>query len=185
MAKKKIYLTPLIFGIFLLIFIFLGLLPQIKNLKKSSEDFVFQKNTLNLIESQIGNFQDFQENYSFYQLTLEKIKESFVDLEAPVNFIEFLERESKDSNVEIKISSSVSSPIKSDFWQELGFQILIGGAFSNCLRFLERLERGPYLVEISQLNIQRIEERTPQRDLEGLLKGDVIFSSEFKVFSQR
>lgn len=181
-AKRKIYITSICFFVIFLIAIIFGILPLLREMKKSSENLIFQKRALNLFQSQLSDLEGFQENYSFYQPTLEKIEKSFVDPEVPVDFIEFLEREAQKSGLQIEISPLTLLPTETDPWQSTGFQILVAGTFQSCLSFLERLEQSPYLVEIFQLNIERIEEKGRRRIFETLTLGDVIFNIALKTF---
>ena len=180
--KRKIYITSLCFLIIFSLAIIFGILPLLAELKKSSELLDFQKKALNLFQSQLIDLENFQQKYSLYQPTLERIEKSFVSPEAPVLFVEFLEEEAQKSDIEIEISPLTLSPAKTDPWQNIGFQVFIGGPFPNCLKFLERLEQSSWLVEIFQLNIHRIEEGGREKRLEGLLPGDVSFNISLKTF---
>jgi len=182
-VKRKIYLTAISFLIIFALAIILGILPLIKEIKRSSENLVFQKRALDFFQQQLMNLEDFQENYSFYQPTLERIEMSFVAAEAPVNFIEFLEREAQESELKIEIYPLILPLAKTDLWRSSSLRIMVGGPFSNCSAFLEKLEQSLYLVEVFQLTIERIEEEGPGRRFEGLSLGDVSFNISLKTFS--
>jgi len=183
-ARQKIYLTSVLFGILFLLLIIFGILPSLGKVKKSSQELSFQKSTLNLFQSQLEDLRDFQKKFTSYQSLLAKLENSFVVKEAPIRFIEFLEKEAKSSDISLEIVPLNLKPSEVDLWFPLGFSLSFGGSFPDCLRFLERLERGPFLVEISQLNIGRISEKsTWQRKFENLQPGDVYFTLTLKVFS--
>jgi len=182
-AKRKIYLTVLVFVSIFAVLITFGVLPQIRELKKVSQNLVFQKNKLNLFQNQLASFEDFKKNYILYQPNLEKIKKSFIDPKIPIDFIEFLERESKKEGVQIKIYPLSVSPAKTDPWKSIGFRILVGGTFPNCLRFLGKIEQSSYLFEIFQANIERIGKERQKREFENLSSGDVYFQILLKAFS--
>ncbi|MCD6500868.1 hypothetical protein J7K42_02525 [bacterium] len=181
-AKRKIYLINLSFLTVFCLGIIFGVLPLLAEIKKSSEDLRFQKRAFNLFQNQLTDLENFQKDYSSYQSTLEKIKKSFVSPDVPIRFIEFLEKEARESEIEIEIFPLTFSSPQSDSWKSTGFRIFVGGPFSNCLRFLERLEQSSYLVEIFQLNIERMGEKG-QRRFESLSPGDVIFNISLKTFS--
>ncbi|MBZ9572717.1 hypothetical protein KJA17_00775 [Patescibacteria group bacterium] len=180
-AKRKIYIISICFFVIFTLAIIFGITPLVGEIKKSSENLIFQKRAFNLFQSQLKDLENFQKNYSLYQSTLERIEKSFVVLEAPIDFIEFLEKEAQKSDLKIEISPLTLPPAETDPWGSTGFQISVGGPFPSCLKFLERLERSPYLVEIFQLNIERIEEKGNRR-FEGLSPGDVSFNIALKAF---
>ena len=181
-AKRKIYIISTCFFVIFVVAIIFGITPLLKEIKKSSENLVFQKRALNLFQSQLVDLENFQKNYSLYQPTLERIEKSFVVSEAPIDFIEFLEREAQKSGLKIEISPLTLSPSETDPWWSTGFQISIGGPFPSCLGFLERLEQSAYLIEIFQLNIERIGEKGRAGRFEGLSPGDISFNIALKTF---
>lgn len=182
-AKRKIYLTTISFLVIFALAIIFGILPLMAEIEKSSENLIFQKRALDLFQQQLMNLEDFQENYSFYQPTLARIEKSFVAAEAPVNFIEFLEREAQKADLKIEIYPLILPLAETDLWKSSGLRVTVAGPFSSCSRFLERLERAPYLLEIFQLNIERIGEKGPGKKFEGLAQGDVSFNISLRTFS--
>jgi len=181
-AKRKIYIISICFLVIFVVAIIFGVTPLLKEIKKSSENLVFQKRALNLFQSQLVDLENFQKNYSLYQPTLERIEKSFVASEAPIDFIEFLEREAQKSGLKIEISPLTLSLIKTDPWWSTGFRVFVGGSFPSCLRFLEILEQAPYLIEIFQLDIERIGEKGRGGRFGGLVSGDVNFNIALKTF---
>ena len=172
--KKKIYITLLCFVIVFGILIKFGILPSIEALKRNSQALSLQKKALNLFQSQVEDLKNFQKEFSQYQPILEKVNHSFVAREAPINVIEFLEEEARNLNLPIEISPLIITQKKTDPWVPVAFSISFAGTFPNCLRFLERLEQSLWLIEISQLNIERISEKKTS---------DVSFFLTFKAFS--
>jgi hypothetical protein len=182
--KKKIYIGLFCFSVFFAITIGFGVFPFLEELKKSSQELNLQQATLDLLQSRLKNLEDLQKEYLLYQPTLKNLQNSFVAPDAPIEFIEFLEKEAKNLNLLIKISPLTIPQQKDDPWLSVGFSVTLGGPFPDCLMFLERLEQSPFLVEISQLNIERIaERRTPPKGFETLKVGDVTFRLILKAFS--
>jgi hypothetical protein len=174
--NKNTY-TYFIFFLWIALFCFLlrfGIFFFVGEFRELSRGIVLQKKVQNLIESRIKDYENFIDNYSFYEPVFEKIENSFVDKKAPIEFIEFLEKEANDANLSIKIFSLVvDNSEKKENWTPIGFQILLEGNFSNGLRFLERIERCPWLVEISQLNVEKNSENN-----------NVKFSMEIRVLAR-
>ena len=182
-AKRKIYVTTICFLVIFVLAVIFGILPLMTEIKKSSENLVFQRRVLDLFQQQLMNLEDFQENYSFYQSTLERIEKSFVVPEAPIDFIEFLEREAQKAGLEFEIYPLALPLAETDLWKSSGLRVMTAGPFSSCSRFLERLEQSPYLLEIFQLNIERIGEEGLGKKFETLVLGDTIFNINLKTFS--
>lgn len=158
--------------------------PLSNMLKNSSQNLVRQRDTLNLFQEQLSSLEDFQRKHSLYQEYLARIENSFVDPGSPINFMEFLETQAARANLQIQKSPSLPSFTADDPWLSTGLEILLGGSFENCLRFLERLQHSPWLIEISQLEIERVSEGSIQsRAFKGLSPDDVYFTLSLKVFS--
>jgi len=137
-----------------LIFIF-GVYPIFKDIEKNSEEVFRQKKELVILEAQITNLEKFKTVYKELEEILKKIQDLFVDLQVPVDFIRFLETTAESCSLDISISPTSSGKFGNDYWQSLIFQISNRGSFPNFLRFLEKLENSPYLIEIQSLNISR------------------------------
>lgn len=179
--KQKIYLILIIWAVVFGILIRFGLLPFFEAIKKNSEELTFQRGALQFFQNRIEDFENYQKNYSLYQPIFEKIDNSFVDPEVPIEFIKFLEKEAEKSELLIKISPLTFTPGESQPGVPVGFQVSFEGSFSNCLRFVERLEQSSFLVEIPRLTVQRIGKKAVA---EGLETGDISFILEIKVFSK-
>lgn len=153
----------------ILIFVFL-IYPTFSEIKKSSQDFLSQKEKLTSLETKAENLEKFQTYYQEIKSNLEKIDKLFVNPEVPVDFISFLEETSRDSDVAIKIAPG--SLAKTAPWSSLFFQIATVSSFPNFLKFLEKLESSIYLIEIQNLNIARLSE------------DDVSANISLKVYTQ-
>ena len=184
LTKKKVYITLFIFSLLIGVLIRFGFFPVFQGLKESSQELLLQKKVLNLFQSQVGDLKNFQRDYSLFQPVLEKLQSSFIDKEVPIDFIEFLERETVKAGLSIKIFPFAISLSEKDPWLPVAFSISVGGVSSDYLRFLERLEQSPWLTEISQLNIERITERNARtKEFETLKVGDIYATLILKAFS--
>lgn len=183
-TNKKIYLVLILWVIFFGVLIGFYLAPSIKDLREKSQRLVFQNKVQDLFKFKVEDFKKFQNTYSLYQPSLEKMENSFIDPDVPIKFFKFLEQEAQKANVLIDIFplSDIKST-ENDLWKASGFKLTIAGNFSDCLKFLERLERSSWLNEIMQVKIERIEERRV-KELKELESGQVISSLSVKVFSR-
>jgi len=183
--KRTIYAVLIIWVLIFGLLIRFGLLPLFEDVEENSRELAFQKEALQFLEFRIEDFEHFKENYSYYQSVLEKIDNSFVNQEVPIEFIEFLEKEAEKSGLSIRISPLTVARGGGDLGSPVGFQISLMGNFPDCLRFLERLEQSSFFVEISQLNISKASvKKTMKTGLETVETGDVSFILKIKAFSK-
>lgn len=162
---KKIYpVGGILLIINLILFIFV-IFPLIQGIKKSSKDLILEKSELFLLEQRKNNLENLKKISDFYQKDLEKIDASFVDPETPIAFIGFLEKTAVSSQVGIEISLAGG---KSDVESLRSFNVALESSFPNFLKFLEKLENGPYPIEVSTLNMGRT--------LESKISATLIFS---------
>ncbi len=169
-SNNKNYFILILWIIFLGVLTGVVIFPCLRDIEKESQQIVFQKKILNFFENRIKDFQNVQEGYYLYQPVAEKIGVSFIDREVPIEFIEFLEKEAGDFGLTIDISPFNVPFDEKDLWLSAGFQVFLKGNFSDCLKFLERLEKSPWLVDILQLRV-------------GEVKKELSFILTLKVFS--
>lgn len=183
--KRKIFF--ILISIILIVFILMLLLVifLIKDIQRNSQEFLLERKMLTLMEREFQEFENFERDSAFYQSNLEKLDKLFLNPKVPIDFVQFLEEESGNIGLLIKISPSIITSRKSDPWESIGFQILLTGSFPNCLKFLEKLQISPWLLEVQMTEVKRITEKELQ--LEGLKDfslGDVSFSIILKVYTK-
>jgi hypothetical protein len=183
--KRKIFSILTVFILIVFSLMLLLAISLIKDIKKSSQEFVLERKTLSLLEGQFQKFEDFEENSAFYQSNLEKLGKLFLNPEVPVDLIQFLEEESGNLGLLIKISPSTITSRKTDPWESIGFQISLTGSFSACLKFLEKLQTSSWLLEVERTEVQRIPEKELQlEELKNFSLGDVFFSLILRVYTK-
>ncbi len=161
--KNKIYISLAIFITINLLFIVLLIYPFFKEIKKTSEELLLQKSNLLSFLEEIKNLKSSEEFYETNLENVEKIDEQFIDSEIPIEFIRFLEKNATDSQLSIEVSPLTAVKKETELWPSIFFQISTNGSFPNFLKFLEKLENGPYLVEVINLNLKRlVEEKTKE-----------------------
>ena len=92
------------------------------------------------------NIKDFNDNFKRYQSDLEKIERLFVDISEPIEFIKFLEQEATSSGLSIEIAPPVLREKGDNPWASFDFDLTLNGSFPDIVRFVDRLEAGPYLI---------------------------------------
>lgn len=177
-TKKKIYLYLAILIGVSLVFLVLILPGLLKAIREDSEKLISLQNELIFLQKEKENLKQLEVIYQTSQADLEKINALFVDPEVPVEFIDFLEKNGELSQQEIDISLVQRKQGEDEPWPSLLFQISTSGSFPNFLKFLERLQSSPYLVEILNLNIKKATKTGT------LLPGEVESTFLIKVFTR-
>jgi hypothetical protein len=155
----------------------------IKDIEKDYKKLNSQKQELYLFQKQIQEFESFKDETGFYKSDFKKIEQLFVNKETPIDFIQFLEKQSQELGILIKISPITIMPKENDLWENLGFRINLTGSFPKCLAFLEKVQLSKWLSDIEKLEISRISERDISiHKLEDFFEGDVFFSINLKVY---
>lgn len=182
--KRKIYLISVLF-----IFLILGLLfclisPLFSTIKKDSLEYLSQKENLISTEKKKKELINIEKTYADIEPNLAKIDALFVNPEEPVEFINFLEKSAQELNLSIQISL-INKEAGEKPWPGIYFQIKTAGSFSNFMKFLEKLESAPYLIEVENMNIKRASETQARFETIKTLKtGDVQITLDIKVYTR-
>ncbi len=176
--NKEILIPSAIIGILSLGLIFLVIFPLKNEIKKNSEEFNQIKNNLALLETKTEDIEEIKQDYQNFQTRIEQVNKLFIDFDAPLEFINFLENNAEDTGLSIEISSLSSKKIKEDPWPSLTFQMKLKGPSSNFLSYIQKLENAPYLIEITRLYIRKLEQQ------EGVEKG-IEANVSIKVFARQ
>jgi len=154
--KQKIYIIILAFFLTAVLLILFFIYPALKEIQKSSKELISEKNNSFIIAKELDEVENFRKKYEKYIPDLEKIDNLFVDSKNPVEFIKFLENTASDTGVRLEISSpSFSDNAK---FPLMIFRLSSYGDFSGNLSFINKLETGPYLIKIQNLDIGRYQD---------------------------
>ena len=196
---KKIYLSIAIFGIISALLVVFVILPLFKEIKAISQNLFFKKNKIVYLSEERENIKKIENLYKTYQSDLDRIENLFVDPEIPIEFIGFLEKTATDSQIKLEIfsmtrvaarggdeqSSATTKKTEQEPWQSLSAQLLVTGSFSNFSKFLHKLENGPYLIEVLDLNTKKLTEREVQAaGFENIPEADTITAFSIKAFTK-
>lgn len=152
--KKKIIISIISLLFLIVLFIILVLSPLLLEIKHISQSVPLKKQEVADLEKKLENLNKFKNILPEISSNAEKVNQLFISLRAPIDFREFLEEAAQDSKVAIEISpASLSQAASTDPWQFNLLNLDLAGPFSNFSNFLEKLESGPYLIAIQNLNI--------------------------------
>ena len=159
-ALRKIYTSIVVFAIIFLLVVVLVVYPLFLKIKENSEQLADARKKLLSSAMEEELYIEVQELYKKRLPDLERITQVFIDPDAPLGLINFFEKEATTSAVQIEITSISKRAGTKDPWPSLLVQISAKGSFPNFLKFLERLENGPYLIEASEMNVKGLVEKS-------------------------
>lgn len=155
---NKTNLTIVIFLVLVILMTAFVVLPLFRQIDNNSKSLVVQKENFTVLEASIANLEKFKVLYQELENMLERVDNLFVDSELPVEFIAFLENTSEKHQLEIDILFTSDKKTENDSWSYLNFQITSVGSFPNFLKFLEKLENSPYLIEPQNISVNKLAE---------------------------
>lgn len=153
--SKKIYISLVVFGTMLLLFIFLIFIPSFEQIKKNVDNLSFQKEMFSSLKYEKSAIKKSREAYQSLKPEIAKIDDLFLSSESPVEFLNYLEQVSKASGIG-KIGISKISYLKEDNpWASFSLQISFASDFLNFSKFLESLENAPRVIQIQNLDLKK------------------------------
>ncbi len=155
-----------------LLYLVLGAIQQ------GSLDVAAEKQEVVSMQLQDKQVSDFKAKYQGYKENLDKAGQLFVDAENPVDFIQFLEGVAVNTNVNADITVGGAKTLDAA-QKPITFQIDITGSFRGILQFSQQLEMSPYLVNVTNVTIRKIEKsvlskNVPQGDLEAFISLEAL-----------
>ena len=150
--KKELKIIYLSAGIFFIILIFLVTFPLLKSIENSYSDEIKTRNDMVNYKNQEKKYTEFVGQYSNINTTFDDL---FIDKGAPIEIIEFWEKIASEDGVSIEILANGIPGQSANGWNYMSFTIRLGGSFKNITKVLEKIEKEPYLGEISKIAIQK------------------------------
>jgi len=152
---KKIYISLVIFGTLFLLFVFLIYLLALNQIKKDTQDLVFQRDVYFSLKSKEGTLEKLSKDYQNLRPELAKINDLFLDPENPIKFLNYLEKTGNSLGLSVKTSSLSFSQDEKNPWSALCLQVFLTSDFSSFTRFLESLENSPFVLQLQNLNLEK------------------------------
>ena len=154
--------------ILLLLFItFLGIILAVfacfilfEDIQENSKDYVARRTAIANIEANFENQKNLKNVFRDHELNFKKFENLFVEQDAPIEFFEFLEDTAEHCSLSIDISSSSVKEPEEGENKYLNLQIQLKGDEQNFLRFLEQIENSDYFIEVTSLNLSKVNKGT-------------------------
>lgn len=156
--KQRTIIFLIIFGIVITGLLGFIIYFQLRGISRASEELIAEKKELILFQKRMGQLEQFKKTYKELEPNLKKMDNLFVDPEVPIDLIKFWENVAEKRGLSIEISPAIIRSLSSAPWNSMGFQIVLAGSFSDFLKFLEKIENSPNLIEIQSLALKKQEE---------------------------
>ncbi|OGZ84260.1 MAG: hypothetical protein A2599_00680 [Candidatus Staskawiczbacteria bacterium RIFOXYD1_FULL_39_28] len=153
-AQNKIYLISAVFTLVILAIAMFLIWPVFKNIEGGVKELSLLKNDIVFSREEIAGLQSFQNKYEAYKPNLEKLDGMFVDPNSPIEFIKFVEKKSLDAGVVPEINMSQGLQAQGEGLAFMIFRINFKGSLQKILEISEKMEAGPYFLEIQSLKIR-------------------------------
>lgn len=166
--KQQLYISifSIILVTFLLFLFFIS--PSLRAIVSNSEELALRRQELASIEYLSQSFEGFEKNFQFYKEGLSQVddllqKESLIDPEIPVNFINFFKDEALNLDLVLKISPITFHESDNGQWGFMSFRVEGKGKFDDIMSFLEKMENSRWLIKETSFDISNIEDNTNQK----------------------
>jgi Tfp pilus assembly protein PilO len=157
--RQKFYFTIGFLSLLFSLLLFGVVFPRFREIERAFESLRAAKQERSSLELQLASLREFATRLDELDNEFQKIREDvFVDSKAPIEFVQFLESMAANTGLDIKIISATQTRGKV-FEKALLFDIEITGSASGAFRFLAKLEKASYFVEIKGFQLQGSQEQ--------------------------
>ncbi len=155
-SNKKYILTIglIVLAIIALVFLSFFFLSETM---QNSQDLVDIRKEIDYNRQKVVSLNVFSESYHKYEPIIQRTENVLIDPDSPVEVVRFLEEATSDLNLSFSISSISSSPARrgNDYWDSFLLSASAEGPLNSLIDFLEILEKGYYLFELSDMSVTK------------------------------
>lgn len=154
-TKKQIYIIAALFFLISTSTVVFLVYPALNNIKQASAQMQNMQNQILSLEAESVQVDAFKTDYKDYELNFEKAEKLFINKRDLVDFIKFLEESASDLKLKLDINLLPASQAN-DSENNIMFQMSLKGKFPDAVKFIEKLEFGPYLVNVENIRVQKL-----------------------------
>lgn len=144
----------LFFSVIFLAIVGMVIGPLVLGIEDIGTSIKEQDQNMLVLDERIAKAKEFRSFRAENEEDLAKLEKSLVKAEMPLDFINFLEDVSRECQVISSFSPIASPKAEKDGLPSISFQVVITGNFSSAMKFLKKIESGPYFIEIGNLTIK-------------------------------
>jgi len=146
---KKVLIISLVITILLVILSVFFVWPSLGQVEEQSRKLSYVRDTISAFDKEAVEIEKFKQNYNNYLPNLQEMSRMFVEPDNLVGFIEFLEKSAEESEVYVEVQPQVSLQKEA---KTAVFGLSCSGSLSGTVNFLEHLERGNYLINVTNFS---------------------------------
>ena len=177
-AKQKIVIATASFGAFTVIFLVMVVYAVLQGVLEDRGQVLTHKRELLQLqeyEKSSRELEMFSTQYAGEFLLLEDL---LVDSETPIAFFRFLDGTADLFRLRIEKAPGAVQHLKGDRWPSFEIRFAGDGVYPDVMAFLQKIENGPYLLEIKNFTL------TTEKGFTDVGQGEVEFTSSWKVFTR-
>lgn len=131
------------------------IIPLSKEIHNYSERIIEGKKAAISFKNKLDMVEEIEKERAILSQNLRVAESLFTDYDVPVNLIRFWEKTARECDLKIDINPISSG--KSDYfnWKTMQFEISLAGDYSEILRFITKIESGPFLAQSQNLILSK------------------------------
>ena len=182
--KAKLYLSILLIAIIVISLFFFIICPIFSDIKQNSENLLENKKELASIEYLTKSFEDFEKNFELYEEGLKEMegllnKESLIDPEIPIEFINFFKEKSQELDLNLRITALSTDDVEDNHWNTLKFRVTGVGRVDHVRNFIEKLENSKWLLSVVEFTAS-----SHQLDGEDVSRNYISINMIIEIYAQ-
>jgi hypothetical protein len=134
------------------------IIPMANKIYDYSERIIESKKEVVSFKNEIGMIEKIREEQVGLNQSLKIADSLFADFDAPVDLIRFWEKTAGECALEININPVLSGKSQYFNWKIMQLEISLIGSYPNILKFITKIESGPYLVQSQNLILGKFSE---------------------------
>ena len=178
-AKQKTFIAASSFGVFTVIFLVVIVYTVIQGVLEDRGQVLVHKRELLQLQEYEKSSRELEMFSAQYAGEFLRLKNLLVDSETPIAFFRFLDETADLFRLRIEKAPGAVQHLKGDRWPSFEIRLAGDGVYPDVMAFLQKIENGPYLLEIKTFTLT-----TEGRFTNLESQGEVEFISSWKVFTR-
>lgn len=151
--KKRIFIVPAVFILFVTGLIYFIVLPAMKDIKEIGAQIESQRTDLDKKYYKSKNAKQSTKSLKAIEGDVEKLDRVFIGKNQELAFITALEETANKNNINQNINLDLSSGAKNNKYDKIPLKLTTQGNFINQFNYLRDLERLNYYLNIKSLDL--------------------------------
>jgi len=178
-AKQKTIIAAVSFGVFTVIFLVMVVYAVLEGVVEDRGQLVTHKRELLQLQGYEKSSRELEVFSTQYAEEFVRLENLLVDSETPIAFFRFLDNTADLFRLRIEKAPGSVQHVKGDRWPSFEIRLAGDGLYPDVIAFLQKIENGPYLLEIKTFTLTTEKGFTDRGS-----QGEVEFTSSWKVFTR-